>query len=73
MLKLLWYAISGNLERIIQEIMFDSFEVVTDKVRVAMGTKVSRKQTLRTLTYRIGDTECQRRLGPSRETPCRNT
>jgi predicted ATPase len=56
-LKLLWYAISGNLERIAQEITFDSFEIVTDKVRVAMGTRASGKQTLRTLTYRIGDIE----------------
>lgn len=55
-LNLLWYAISGNLERIIQEITFDSFEVVTDKVRVAMGTDLTTKQPIRTLTYQIGDT-----------------
>ena len=52
MLKLLWYAISGNLERIIQEITFDSFEVVTDKVRVAMGTDVTRNSLFEPLRTR---------------------
>jgi predicted ATPase len=31
-LKLLWYAISGNIQRIVPEITFDSFTLVTDKM-----------------------------------------
>jgi hypothetical protein len=57
LLKLLWYAISDNLERIIPEIKFESFELVTDKVRVSMATEPRHKRTLFKLTYQIGDGE----------------
>lgn len=43
-LKLLWYAISGNLERILSEIEFRDFELQTDRVFLAIrrdrGAKV---------------------------------
>jgi energy-coupling factor transporter ATP-binding protein EcfA2 len=53
-LKLLWYAISGNLERIIQEIPFDSFELETDKSYVAMAREPKQKPNVVIITYRIG-------------------
>jgi predicted ATPase len=54
-LKLLWYAISGNLERIIPEIEFESFEVETDKVFVRMLRETRQKRAIIKLSYRIGD------------------
>jgi predicted ATPase len=53
-LKLLWYAISGNLDRIIQEIPFDSFELETDTVYVAMEREPGQNPTGVKITYRIG-------------------
>lgn len=35
-LKIVWYTISGNIERIIPEIMFDSFELETSDYTVAL-------------------------------------
>jgi predicted ATPase len=56
-LKLLWYAISGNLERIIPEIQFDSFQLETDKIRVAMTRETKKKPNMMMVTYRIGASE----------------
>jgi predicted ATPase len=57
-LKLLWYAISGNLERIVPEIPFRSFEVVTDKMMVGMtiDPHKSKRQMLQ-LRYRLGEAD----------------
>ncbi len=56
-LKLLWYAISGHLERIILEIQFDSFELETDKIHVAMTREPRQNPTVMKITYRIGASE----------------
>ena len=56
-LKLLWYAMSGNLERIIPEIYFDSFELKTDSLSVAMLRYVAEGKHRRPMirvTYQIG-------------------
>ena len=56
-LKLLWYAISGNLERIIPEIYFDSFELKTDSLSVAMLRYLAegeQKRPMIRVTYQIG-------------------
>jgi len=58
LLKLLWYTISGNLERILPEISFDSFELVTDNMTVSMTTvEIKQKRKLIKLKYRSGETE----------------
>lgn len=56
-LKLLWYAISGNLERIIPEIQFESFELETDKVFVSMLREKKQGNAMMRLSYRAGDIE----------------
>ena len=56
LLKLLWYTISGNLERIIPEITFDSFELVSDKMAVSMETETTKhNRRMFRLRFRIGD------------------
>uniref|UniRef100_Q025B4 ATPase AAA-type core domain-containing protein n=1 Tax=Solibacter usitatus (strain Ellin6076) TaxID=234267 RepID=Q025B4_SOLUE len=55
LLKLLWYVISGNLERIIPEITFESFDLVTDEFEVGMSIEGSGKQRIAKLRYRAGD------------------
>ncbi len=52
-LKLLWYAISGNIERIFEEIKFESFEVVTDKVRVGVSVDRERVDPQVCLGYQV--------------------
>jgi predicted ATPase len=52
-LKLLWYAISGNLERILAEIQFESFELETDTVFVAMARETKQKPVIVKISYRI--------------------
>ena len=59
LLKLLWYAVSGNLERIVPEIIFDTFEVVTDRMTVGMtveNTHKTKRQMLK-LRYSIEGSE----------------
>jgi predicted ATPase len=56
-LKLLWYAISGNLERILAEIPFESFELETDTIQVAMARETTQKPEIVKIRYRIGDAE----------------
>jgi predicted ATPase len=53
-LKLLWYAISGNLERILAEIQFESFELETDTVFVAMTREAKQEPAIVRVSYRIG-------------------
>ena len=53
-LKLLWYAISGNLERIIAEIPFDSFDLETDKIHLAMASEGGQNPNTMKIIYRIG-------------------
>ncbi|MGL4424359.1 MAG: AAA family ATPase [Gemmataceae bacterium] len=48
-LKLIWYAISGNLERLIQEIKFESFELETDRVSISMQVELGTKPKLHLL------------------------
>jgi AAA15 family ATPase/GTPase len=57
LLKLLWYTISGNLERILPEISFDSFELVTDSLVVSMTMDTRQKRRLVRLKYKVGDIE----------------
>src|SRR5947207_2703533 len=56
-LKLLWYAISGNLERILPEIPFEEFELQTDKVYVGMFLFEKQHRRLVKLKYRAGEVE----------------
>jgi predicted ATPase len=51
-LKLLWYAISGNLERIIVEIPFESFELETDTVSLRMVRETRRIPAIVKVAYR---------------------
>lgn len=50
-LKLLWYAISGNLERILPEMSFDSFELVTDSSTLHMAIITESKRKFLTITH----------------------
>ncbi|MFT3883374.1 MAG: AAA family ATPase [Gemmatales bacterium] len=56
-LKLIWYAISGNLERIVQEIKFDSFTVVTDKITISMLKEDRKGRRFLKLSYQPTDGE----------------
>ena len=56
-LKLLWYAISGNLERILPEMSFDSFELETDTCLVGMAIEAKQKRRMVKLKYRIDSIE----------------
>jgi predicted ATP-binding protein involved in virulence len=64
-LKLLWYAISGNLERIIAEIHFKSFELETDKLFISMVRDTTQKPTIMRVTYQIGNGEKKEIKKPS--------
>ncbi len=56
-LKLLWYAISGNLERIISEIPFKSFALQTDNISLGMDIQAKAKHSIVKVTYQIGTSE----------------
>jgi energy-coupling factor transporter ATP-binding protein EcfA2 len=56
-LKLLWYAISGNLNRIISEILFESFELETDALSVGMERETKKTAAIVKVGYRIGEHE----------------
>jgi predicted ATPase len=58
-LKLLWYAISGNLERIIPEIRLESFELETDRIFVRMQIEGSSNRRFITVSYRIGESKVE--------------
>lgn len=55
LLKLLWYVISGNLERIVPEISFESFELVTDSMTIGMSIEKSGKRPMVKLRCRGSD------------------
>ena len=56
-LKLLWYAISGNLERVLAEIQFESFELETDTVFVSMARETKQKPVIVKVSYRLAPGE----------------
>ena len=56
-LKLLWYAISGNLERILPEIDFEHFELVTEGSTIQMSIEDKTKQRLVKLKYKTDTSE----------------
>lgn len=53
-LKLLWYVVSGNIERILPEISFESFSLVTDQFKFVMSTERSLKRSLVHLSFDCG-------------------
>jgi len=56
LLKLLWYAISGKLERIVTEITFDSFELTSDNMTIGMTFDRNRsKSPMLRLKYQSGE------------------
>jgi predicted ATPase len=54
-LKLIWYAISGNLNRIVGEIPFASFELETDSLSVGMERETKKNVAIVKVAYRIGE------------------
>lgn len=56
-LKLLWYAISGNLDRILPEISFDSFEMTTDNALISITKEEHNKKPLVKLRYKTNKLE----------------
>lgn len=61
LLKLLWYAISGHLNRLFAEISFESFELRTDRIRLIVSREVEPSGSIN----RIG---CEIDGGPRGET-----
>ena len=62
-LKLLWYTVSGNLERIIPEVRFNKLTVETDKFELSLDVRRERSGKQVIAKLRIGDETKTKELG----------